>query len=362
MNRDAAQPPHAAARELTETRARARLGGVFYVPAAALVFGVRGFDAIGVAAIVLFAIFAFARVAPLPSFARATPERGIRWTWCVVLASIVAWGALAGSLATIEPTAPATTVALMCSVAFSTAMAHSFAMRPRLAMIAIAVLLVPGLIAFVRSETMHGLGIVIGIYLAYALLVVVRSHREYVTRLGLEDELRDQRDRYEHQSTHDALTGLANRRRFEAALQSIVASPGEHAALALLVVDIDHFKRINDHWGHAAGDEALRAFAERLRTTFTRPGATVARIGGEEFGVLLPGATAGEAIAFGERLRHALAVPIHVGGTDVPITCSIGIAALPAADRVAPDDLLRAADAALYRAKQAGRDRICAAE
>src|SRR5262249_40080003 len=131
--------------------------------------------------------------------------------------------------------------------------------------------------------------------------------------------------------------------------------------LALLLVDVDHFKVFNDSYGHVAGDYALRAVASCLRAA-VRPTDLLARYGGEEFLVLLPGATLRQAREVAERLRRAVreAPIVHLDGTALPkVTVSIGAAELSGSDeRLAPEAFVERADRALYRAKADGRDRV----
>jgi len=156
----------------------------------------------------------------------------------------------------------------------------------------------------------------------------------------------------------DPLTGLHNRRGFlEQALPVFATAARGDRPLAVVVLDIDHFKRINDRHGHAGGDQTLVDVAERIRTA-CRSGDIVARWGGEEFVMLLPETNGEQAAAFAERLREAFAVsPVLLDdGQPVAITASFGVAVRRAAMNL--DQLLQAADAALYRAKDAGRNRV----
>ncbi|MFZ5535937.1 MAG: diguanylate cyclase [Pseudomonadota bacterium] len=160
-----------------------------------------------------------------------------------------------------------------------------------------------------------------------------------------------------HQATHDPLTGVANRRLFMEALERELARSRRHAPpLAVLMLDLDRFKRVNDSYGHAAGDQTLRIFVDRCRVTL-RESDWLGRLGGEEFGALLPDTGTDEALAVAERLRQAIAdQPFRIkDGAAIRITTSIGLA-LAGEDDTA-DSLLARADAALYAAKQAGRDR-----
>jgi diguanylate cyclase (GGDEF)-like protein len=164
-------------------------------------------------------------------------------------------------------------------------------------------------------------------------------------------------------SETDALTGLPNRRLFDRRLAEECSRAARHGtALALLMLDVDHFKRYNDLHGHPAGDACLRRVAEALRSTARRPADLVARIGGEEFAVLLPHHGLEEARTQAERCAAAVdAAALPHGDSPVAafVTLSIGGAqvAAPGASFSAAE-LLRAADAALYEAKQGGRHRV----
>ena len=160
------------------------------------------------------------------------------------------------------------------------------------------------------------------------------------------------------QANTDGRTGLTNSRAFDEALERMLANATDREPLAVLMLDLDHFKDFNDRYGHPAGDEALRAFAQLLRSSI-REQDIAARYGGEEFVVALPGQTASLATEVAERIRHRIEsaiIPLAPGLTG-HITVSIGVAAAPedGSERVM---LLRAADEALYRAKLAGRNRV----
>jgi diguanylate cyclase (GGDEF)-like protein len=154
----------------------------------------------------------------------------------------------------------------------------------------------------------------------------------------------------------DALTGLPNRRHFFEVGLAAAAAAGPDAVLSALLLDIDHFKSINDNFGHPVGDEVLRELASRCRGLL-RGGDLMARIGGEEFAVLLPKTTPAEAADVAERLRVAFAkVPVVTQGGLVPVTICLGGAALLEGESF--DALLKRADVALYEAKHSGRNRV----
>lgn len=162
-------------------------------------------------------------------------------------------------------------------------------------------------------------------------------------------------------ATHDGLTGLLNHREFVHRLKEEVERGRRYRhSCALLIVDLDHFKTVNDTWGHPAGDEVLLTVAARILREI-RPTDRAARCGGEEFSILLPETRGVGALALAERVRAAFATsPITLtSGQAIDLTVSIGVAAFPE-DAGDEEGLIAAADQALYAAKQAGRNRVCA--
>ena len=191
--------------------------------------------------------------------------------------------------------------------------------------------------------------------LAARVRTLIRQKRYY-------DFLRNNLDQSLELAVTDPLTGLHNRRYMSGQLTALVrrATHGGEAVSALLV-DIDHFKRINDSFGHAVGDEVLREFAIRLATN-VRAVDLACRYGGEEFGVIMPDTSLAEAKAIAERLRrHVAGSPFHVPGVDDPlsVTISVGVASTFAAEDTA-QDLLKRADDAVYDAKAQGRNLVIA--
>jgi len=154
-------------------------------------------------------------------------------------------------------------------------------------------------------------------------------------------------------STLDPLTGLFNRNALEQRLAELDGQPSGEQSHALLLCDLDHFKRVNDRLGHAAGDAVLQDVAYTMRAVL-RAGDSIYRIGGEEILVVLPGASEGDAVAIAERLRQAVRKRRPAG---VAVTISIG-AAVSKPAVVNTDDLVARADAALYSAKASGRDTV----
>ena len=189
------------------------------------------------------------------------------------------------------------------------------------------------------------------------LLVVlserVRSHNRVIA--DSYGELK----KFEHHATTDALTGLGNRHAMEDTFpREILRCTDDARPVSLIMIDVDNFKAFNDRFGHIAGDRALTAVARLLKQHF-RPDDILVRYGGDEFAVLLPGVDREQAMAIAERVRRFVSsdrAPAAAPAPDEPVRISMGIAVAEAAASL--ESLISAADAALYRAKRAGRDGI----
>lgn len=173
------------------------------------------------------------------------------------------------------------------------------------------------------------------------------------------DELLDHSAQLHHLSITDGLTQLHNHRFFQERLKEEFRRAQRYDdPLALVLLDLDHFKQINDQHGHQVGDEVLRDVAKALRTA-VRDTDLLARYGGEEFAVLLPRTHLAGALTVAERVWRALGA-LRVGpGGSIRVTASLGVSGYPSRSVTAADQLLRTADQALYRAKTEGRNRIC---
>jgi two-component system cell cycle response regulator len=177
--------------------------------------------------------------------------------------------------------------------------------------------------------------------------------------LDLQDELIAAREELRELATHDAMTGIWNRYAIMEVLESeIERQKREHGAFVLLLADVDRFKRINDRYGHLVGDEVLREVARRLRNS-VRAYDHVGRYGGEEFLLVLPQNNAGNAAREGERILNSVgSTPMDTSEGAVDVTISIGLAIGEGDRNPTTRQLIHAADTALYRAKDNGRNRV----
>ncbi|WP_420233937.1 sensor domain-containing diguanylate cyclase [Pseudomonas sp. ABY48] len=193
--------------------------------------------------------------------------------------------------------------------------------------------------------------------------LIVLSQLRY--RMTMEKQIRSAHQTMRDMALTDSLTGLGNRRRLDIALaDEIRLAKRQGSLLALIMLDVDYFKRFNDRYGHAAGDDCLRAIAAAVRQTIKRPGDLAVRYGGEEFTVLLPNTSSAGADKVAQQILEAVRA-LNIEHGDHPlgiVTISAGVTtSRPSGEDVTPARLIKAADAFLYLAKNTGRDRWCSA-
>ena len=188
------------------------------------------------------------------------------------------------------------------------------------------------------------------------LRAVIEASRDITERVEAEERLKASEERMTHIAHHDSLTGLPNRLLFlDRLVHSMAMSRRSSKQIALLFLDLDRFKNINDSLGHDAGDKLLKVVADRLQD-LVRQTDTVARLGGDEFVIILEEFRGAQSvIAVAQKILSALKQGIHVKGTELHVTSSIGIALYPD-DAADAEGLMQCADSAMYRAKQQGRN------
>jgi diguanylate cyclase len=354
-------------REAQDTRIRSPLGGIYYLlawlltwifsndPGALVVPGVLG--------ITMFALLLALRVLHrLPQ--EQTRESLSRWLnlhWSLILLTALSWG-LAHALAQKNPLfSSSAIIATLSTIAFSTALAFNFAMRKKRAVLALLLIYLPGLLTLALAwREQYAILITLSFYLSYLLLVLSRSHREYHNTLALELQLLDQQERLEHLSRTDSLTQLGNRYQFNSLFPVMVANAQRQSQpLSLVLLDIDFFKRINDEYGHACGDSCLSDFAERMRQNFRRDSDALLRLGGEEFGILMPNTPLEQARLLAEQFRLELEREgFNVPGATLPLTASLGVGCYDMLRDGSAEAFFKRVDDALYQAKAAGRNRL----
>ncbi|MGH9774362.1 MAG: GGDEF domain-containing response regulator [Candidatus Acidiferrales bacterium] len=175
--------------------------------------------------------------------------------------------------------------------------------------------------------------------------------------LDLQNELLRAKSSLEYQAYHDALTGIFNRREILNILErEVLRRERDRGSLGVVLADIDWFKNVNDSFGHEAGDDVLQETCRRIQSSL-RPYDSVGRFGGEEFLLVVPSSSEAATLGAAERVRNALqAGPFHLPAAEIRVSLSLGIACVNSSQRLDARSAIRAADAALYRAKAAGRN------
>lgn len=355
--------------EVIETRRRMVIGGSFYVLGWVLVClftpVVRSYPATSIVLALFFIGLAAARVVIKPPLSQ-DPTLLTRWLdlqWIIIQVSAATWGGVV-LWTLIDPVLIDARIALIVGAAgFATAIANTYCMRFWPSLLAIMVIYLPSTMLMWMPGHDRAVAFSLSVYLMYVISSLIRSHGDFHRRLDFEEELRQQRDRFEVMSRTDDLTGLANRRQFVAELERMIERcRSEHCQLSMLVLDIDHFKQINDAHGHAVGDRCLVAFSDQLRRVFAGQHEVCARLGGEEFAVIIAhhdeAAAAERADAFRIGLGAVAVVPELV---DLRVRVSIGVGQFQQDRHGNADHFLSEVDGALYRAKGSGRDRVARA-
>jgi diguanylate cyclase (GGDEF)-like protein len=232
--------------------------------------------------------------------------------------------------------------------------------RIKFSLVNLGVLLVPSIVAgFIIKDKMPYAGM-IAAYFGFISLIAIRSSKEYFRSFKIEQILDEQKNELERQSKTDALTNIYNRGYFNIELEKQwdLASRLK-LQLSLLLIDVDHFKRFNDSYGHLLGDACLVHIADIINQVGKRETDLAARFGGEEFVLLILNKEGDEATKIAEELRQKIAVsPFYVDGKSFPVTVSIGVASIDASHKIDSRQLVERADLALYQAKHQGRNQV----
>ena len=277
-----------------------------------------------------------------------------------VIATALIWG-VGFALFMIQPDESNTKLLMaICTAGMTSGGVVAFLPERRLAIAFNISMTYPAWISMAFLGINLSLAVMILMFSCYMIIITHRGNAEYWDGLEAETRLQEQTLVLQQLSQTDPLTGLHNRRYFDTIMElEWKRSCRNHLPITVLMGDIDHFKRINDTYGHVAGDAYLVKAAEALRHVFKRDTDTVARYGGEEFVILIPGGDAEKIAMMAETVRHRIE-RLFVEHEEVLMstTISFGMASGVAVVQDSPYSLISRADKALYRAKEKGRNRV----
>ncbi|MFC3096117.1 GGDEF domain-containing protein [Alteromonas sediminis] len=279
----------------------------------------------------------------------------------VSMLSSVAWGAAVAWVAMHPAYDTAMQTMLLCTIAFATATAYQFCLVRTVAQINCVLFTLPFVLTIIIYQPeKYPLAIAISVYCVYLVLSAIQLQRQYLSSLNTEMGLFEAKNELKSLSLTDELTGLANRRHFRVHFSeaySNLKSSGDN--FAILLVDLDLFKRINDEYGHLVGDQCIQFVANVLQAVFTRDCDLVSRIGGEEFAVVFRCDGLHEAVVLAEKIQKRLGEDsIESAESKIKVTASIGIALTDRTLEESEHELFKRADDLLFEAKSAGRNCI----
>lgn len=296
---------------------------------------------------------------PIYRWADAIHEKANRAIFFVsVVLTAMIWGVFFVRFMTLDHEHTARLVMAICTAGLSAGGVVAFVPNLGLSVIFNLSMLVPAIAVMIVRQINLPLALSILLFSIYLVMVALRANREYWQALENERLLLEKTEELNTLSRIDDLTGLYNRRHFDERLdREWKKAKRVQRPPTLLLCDIDHFKQVNDQYGHQAGDEFLKLTASLLRTVFKRNTDLVARYGGEEFIVLMTDIDPDTAYALAEGMRRRMAeILMPYKGHNISATMSIGIASGTPA-HTTQENLISRADRALYRAKQKGRNR-----
>ncbi len=297
--------------------------------------------------------------------ARAADDpRAWRVFLSMLLWNALYWGVLGALAVTWPPLQQAQTAILFIITGVTAAGGMTLAIHPvvRLAYPLAAMAPPVLMMLFNQRADLLFIGLASLMYMGYIVLASRAVRDDYWAAARARAELEERAQQLERLSITDALTQVHNRQFFDRQLGTEWSNAERRTGtLSLLMIDIDHFKVINDEHGHPFGDVCLQAVASALQDALRRPGDVVARYGGEEFAVLLPRIDHDGAEAVAQRLRAAVAaLALAHDGRRVPLTCSIGVHSVPSVAACTAAQIISGADQALYAAKRQGRNCVVA--
>jgi diguanylate cyclase (GGDEF)-like protein len=299
----------------------------------------------------------------LPSFAQSELSRTRMTVRALSLAYNLYWGVLCALIMSAPDAPNLRWMMLVSTVGITAGGTVIVAIDAVLPLVYPLCTLAPTVVALLPrgGEVNIAIAALTAVFFAYSMGISRLVGRDYWARQRSQALLEQRAVELEALSRTDALTQVPNRLRFQEWLnQAWRDARRRNEPLAIAMVDLDHFKQINDSHGHPFGDLCLQAAAQALALTVHRPGDLVARFGGEEFVVLMPNTNMEGACAVAQRLLDQIcATRVQKGEASATLSCSIGVAVKMPAQADRPEHLVQEADQALYRAKQTGRARVC---
>ncbi|MFZ6846989.1 GGDEF domain-containing protein [Undibacterium sp. RuRC25W] len=348
---------------------RSLIGPLFYLIASVLTIQLSNFYQgrvwLLVIPTVIFLSLWWQRYTHRPPKPNSDQSLYIHWNkrqWLLIHLGACLWSAIAAVTGALEMQSNnAVILTMITTIAFSTAASHAFAMYPKQARWCVIEFILPPILVYIFfALELRAIGITLCIYLGYLMVNLHSNAEEYKTQIETEVRLIQSRAEVAQLSLTDSLTGLPNRRSYETTWNHVWwIAARQHGVLALIVIDLDFFKKINDKHGHLTGDLCLKHFSQVLRQHMRRESDLIARIGGEEFVVILPNTPVELAYIIAENLRSDLQqTPCLIDTLSVPFTASIGVGLADWAKDKIPADTFHRVDLACYQAKTKGRNLV----
>jgi len=280
----------------------------------------------------------------------------------LTLCHAVAWGTLAW-LVNLEPLyQPIANYVNIIVIGIATASIQSLSTKSALAKIYVSILLVPTIVGAVWAGENLVMCVFAVLFWLYLMTVGNRFYREYIRAFKIEKELHEKQQTLHRLNNTDPLTQINNRRYFDQKLANLwQLSQQTDTALSLIILDIDHFKHINDNYGHPVGDICLKHFAHVVAPIVNQTGGELFRIGGEEFAVITTDIPESVVLQLAEAIRASIeAAPVQFETGDIAMTVSIGCCCAIVNQHMFAERFIEITDRALYKAKQSGRNQtIC---
>ncbi|TMO56441.1 diguanylate cyclase [Pseudoalteromonas phenolica] len=345
---------------------RSKIGPLFYVLSTLITGFLADYYASlsmpFIAAMFVLVITAIARLmARPPQNTKDSRDAFIKKHWLLVFCCVVTWSIFFSWTVYELGLSSAFIFGLVSTINFSTAIAHQFSPHLKRALFCSLLCLLPTLVVIILFQpSLHVAALALALYIPYLLLTAKNSHKEYFEHLNNKLQLEAALLEVELLSITDGLTGLYNRREFNNQLgRAFATSNRTKQAVSLILCDIDDFKKINGSYSHTAGDDCLIHVAKVLKNVFSRETDIIARVGGEEFAIIVLSDSENSAMKSAENFQQLLSASVcSTQGHEISLTASIGVVCYQAQTSIKPHQLYDLADSAMYRAKNKGKNRV----